>query len=775
MLIAHSQNPSGVWHRLDDHLVSVSTLAAEFSAAWGDDCWASLAGAWHDLGKARPGFQQHVQQDPNAHIEARVPSSDKTHSAAGALHALSELSKALDTRSAAPLARVLQYVIAGHHAGLADAHPTEFDHQGLWARLAQPQAGTEYAEAMRALADHGESPMPAPGRSALVAAARSLLGSNMPMARSLAVRMIFSALIDADCLDTEAHFDTAKAARRAGFPPLSQYADELKAHLQTMADRVRTANQADHPVMVARAHVQQSCFAVASSPPGVFTLTVPTGGGKTLSSLAFALEHARHHSMRRVVYAIPYTSIIEQTASVFSSIFGAGRVIEHHSQTDAAASGETTASRLACENWDSPLIVTTNVQLFESLFASRTSRCRKLHRLAGSVIVLDEAQMLPPEFLQPILDALNVLLAHYRISLVLCTATQPVLTDRSNFDPRKALRGLPTPTRIVAAPDPLFSQLRRTRIHWPSDLSTPTELPALAAQVQAEPCALVILNTRKDAIELARLLPRESTLHLSAAMCGAHRAQVIAEIRAQLERWRAGSTAALHVISTQLIEAGVDVDFPVVWRSLAGLDSIAQAAGRCNREGRLVGKLGDVRVVVRPIPYALAQLRSAAETTVSLCAEGLPDALAPDAFERYFKLFYSRQKSHDIHGIVDLLAERSGPMEFNFRSAAARFKLIDDQDQAALLIPLHRKLSGHDQLPPLIAQLERGDTDRWLLRGVQRYVLNIRKRQLDELLRTRAVSSLASGIFLLDDDSRYDSRFGLLPSNDPLDAMTLVQ
>lgn len=775
MLIAHSQNGAGEWHKLDEHLHKVGELAAEFSAIWGDALWARLAGAWHDLGKARPGFQRHVQRDRDAHIESREPHSEKTHSAAGALHALSEFRRLLDARSADPLARVLQYLIAGHHAGLADWQPTEFDLQGLAARLAQPQATTEYEESLRALADAGQSVLPAPDLTSLSAAARSLLSADQPLTRSLALRMLFSALVDADFLDTEAHFDATVAARRAAYPSLDKYADQLQGYLHVLSERVHASGQAGSPVMTARAEVLQACLASATQPPGVFTLTVPTGGGKTLSSLAFALEHARRHGLRRVIYAIPYTSIIEQTASVFAGIFGEGRVIEHHSQAEAEPSAETTASRLACENWDAPLIVTTNVQLFESLFASRTSRCRKLHRLAGSVIVLDEAQMLPPEFLQPILDTLSALLARYRISLVLCTATQPVLTDRSSFDPRKALRGLPEPQPIIAAPAGLFRQLRRTEIRWPADLSTPAELPALAEHVQAEPCALVILNTRKDAIELARLLPRESTLHLSAAMCGAHRAQVIADIRARLARRAAGTDETLHVISTQLIEAGVDVDFPVVWRALAGLDSIAQAAGRCNREGRLAGRLGQVRVVVRPIPRTLAQLRSAAETTISLHAEGLPDALAPEAFERYFKLFYARQKSHDAHGIIELLSETSGPMEFNFRSAAAKFKLIDDEDQASLLIPLHRKLDGHAHLEPLIARLARGDTDRWLLRSVQRYVLNIRFRQLDELLKTRAVTALASGLYLLDDDHRYDARFGLLTSDNPLDALTMVQ
>jgi CRISPR-associated endonuclease/helicase Cas3 len=765
MLIAHSQNDEGAWHGLTAHLGKVANLAAAFSSEWGDTLWAGLAGAWHDLGKARSGFQRHIRHNPNAHIEGRVPGAEKTHSAAGALHARAEFGRLLDARSADGLACVLQYLIAGHHAGLADWQPQD-GHGGLAPRLAGAAAQAEYEEALRGLAQAGETLRPAPDAATLAAAARALLGQPEPLARSLALRMLFSALVDADFLDTESHFNSAKTTQRASFPPIARYAEQLQAHLAGLAGRVLASGQADTAVMRARAQVQQACLAQAAQPPGVFTLTVPTGGGKTLSSLAFALEHARRHGLRRVVYAIPYTSIIEQTAGVFAGIFGAEQVIEHHSQADSAPSSDTTASRLACENWDAPLIVTTNVQLFESLFAASTSRCRKLHRLAGSVIVLDEAQMLPPEFLQPILDTLNLLLARYRISLVLCTATQPVLTSRSAFDPRQALRGLPEPRPIVE-PDPLFSALRRTDIRWPADLHTVTELPALAERLLDEPCALAILNTRADAMELAKLLPRDSTRHLSAAMCGAHRAQVIAEIRELLK-----AQVPLHVVSTQLIEAGVDVDFPVVWRALAGLDSIAQAAGRCNREGRRAR--GDVHVIVRPIPKLLAQLRTAADTTRSLHAEGLPDALAPAAFERYFQAFYARQNL-DRHLIADLLSERSGPMEFNFRSAADKFRLIDDEGQSSLLIPLHLLMDGHDQLAPLVAKLEAGEADRWLLRSVQRYVLNIRERQLGELLQTGTVKALACGLYLLQDDTRYDRRFGLLPRDNPLDAVTMVQ
>ncbi|KQY89089.1 CRISPR-associated helicase/endonuclease Cas3 [Pelomonas sp. Root1444] len=773
MLIAHSRNSAGDWHPLDEHLAKVARLAAEFSATWNDPFWARLAGAWHDLGKARPGFQRHVQQDRDAHIEGRIRSNDKTHSAAGALHARAEFVRIIGSPAAAALARPLEYLIAGHHAGLADWQPDT--HEGLATRLAHTNAQAEHREAIHALAQANTTPAAPLDATTLMAEARRWSQDNkngLPLGRALGLRMLFSALVDADFLDTERHFDDGKAARRGAFPSIAEYAARLGAHLDAKAAEVQAQGRADDPIMRARGDVLAACRAKAELPPGVFSLTVPTGGGKTLSSLAFALDHARQHGLRRVVYAIPYTSIIEQTASVFAGIFGAENVLEHHSQAQERDERETTATRLAAENWDAPLIVTTNVQLFESLFAARTSQCRKLHRLAGSVIVLDEAQMLPPAFLQPILDALNVLLARFRISLVLCTATQPVLTDSGHPDIRKRLRGLPAAQPIIDTPEPLFDRLRRTHIHWPRDLSTPTELPDLAERLQAERCALAIVNTRQDAMDLARLLPRESTLHLSAAMCGAHRADVLAELRHRLAH---RGDQPLHLIATQLIEAGVDVDFPVVFRALAGLDSIAQAAGRCNREGRLDAP-GAVHVFVRPIPKPLALLRSAAETTVSLHAAGLPDALAPTAFERYFQLFYSRQPQLDAKGIVGLLEDRDTKFEFSFRTAADNFKLIDDAGQEAVIVPLHEVpgIGGsHQALAPLIQQLQSGATDRWLLRKLQRYTLNVHAHQFKAL--ERDLAPLPGGGYLLTDVTRYDPRFGLLSGSHPLDAMSLVQ
>ena len=773
-LQAHSQNEQGDWHGLAEHLQAVGRLAGELAAPFSGSLWAELAGRWHDLGKARPGFQRYVRSTADAHIEGRVAGSEKTHSAAGALHARAMFIQQLGPQQGELLSRVLEYLIAGHHAGLADWNAGALG-QGLAPRLSSAEAQSEYREALQAaitaMPALCKAPSPEELRNAGLTAS-SLRARGQPLARSIWLRMLFSSLVDADFLDTEAHFNPKSGSHRVGFPSLPQYRELLNARLTNMAEQIAADGLADSAIMQARAAVLTQCRQKAALPPGVFSLTVPTGGGKTLSSLAFALEHACQHGLRRVVYAIPYTSIIEQTASVFGSIFGIENLVEHHSQADADPTQETARSRLACENWDAPLVVTTNVQLLESLFADRTSRCRKLHRLAGSVIILDEAQMLPPEFLQPVLDALNVLLTHYGITLLLCTATQPVLTDMAAFDPKRELRGLPLPTPIIPDEARLFAQLRRTTVHWPVDLNTPTEWSELLPRLLAHPCLLVIVNTRRDAAELTRALP-PGTLHLSAAMCGAHRQAVLEKIHRRLKAQREGDTTPFYVVSTQLIEAGVDVDFPVVFRALAGLDSIVQAAGRCNREG--LQAQGEVHVFVRPIPKLLAQLRSAAETTRSLHDQGLTDALAPDAFDRYFKLFYSRQPSFDTRDVQTDLDDRDGRLQFNFRTAAQKFRLIDDADQVSLLVPYHLIDDQHAHLEHLIARLSVGDTDRWLMRATQRYTVTIRKRELEKLERQGDVKPLLSGLYLLVDETIYDRLFGLLPRDTPLDTASLVQ
>ena len=461
--------------------------------------------------------------------------------------------------------------------------------------------------------------------------------------------------------------------------------------------------------------------------------------------LAFALEHAVFHGKRRIIYAIPYTSIIEQTANVFRGIFP-DDVIEHHSNLDPEK--ETVKSRLATENWEAPLVVTTNVQFFESLFAARTSRCRKLHNIVDSVVVLDEAQLLPTEFLQPILDVMNLLVRHYRVTFVLSTATQPALGTLKSF--QRALRGLDTVREIMDDPEALYHDLERVTVTMPQDFHSTQDWDAIAQQIQQHPCVLAVVNSRADARELHRRMP-EGTVHLSALMCGEHRSRVIADVG---QRLRAGE--AVRVVSTQLVEAGVDLDFPVVYRALAGLDSIAQAAGRCNREGGL--ERGRVVVFVPPRPAPPGVLRRAANTTKSLVMGAPLDPLARDLIYRYFEHFYINAPFLDKHDIAELLKpDGSGDdqLKVQFRTAAQRFRLIDESGYRSILVQ-------YGESPTLIGRLRKEGPERWLMRKLQRYAVSLPEHQFLNLLANGDVCEIYLGLFAQTAGPLYHPELGVL-------------
>lgn len=739
-------------HLLADHLLAVADMAAGFSQSFDSDTftqrWAYLAGLWHDLGKYRPGFQRYLVQsnNPDAHIEGKVAGREKTHSAAGALWAIQALEKTHGANGKLA-ARVLAYLIAGHHAGLYDWDG------GLNERLDEVDCQTELAEALAAqppesISNHGD----------FVPSLNQIPGGSAGF--SLWLRLLFSCLVDADFLDTEAHFDASKPARRDGFPTLDQLRIVLDAHMTAKATSATPST-----VNTLRADILRQCRDKAALPAGLFSLTVPTGGGKTLSSLAFALNHAQTHGKRRVIYAIPYTSIIEQTADVFRDVFktlGDEVLIEHHSQADAADRDETARSRLACENWDAPLVVTTNVQLFESLFAAKTSRCRKLHNIVGSIIVLDEAQQLPPEFLQPILDALNLLVKHYGVTVMLCTATQPALNSTDYFDKSNNLRGLDNVREIIDHPDALFDALKRVTVELPPDWNISTPWAEMAEKIAAEDCLLAIVSTRKAARELHRLLP-PGTLHLSALMCGAHRKAVIDQIKARLKAKRDGhDLQPLRVVSTQLVEAGVDIDFPVVYRALAGLDSIAQAAGRCNREGRLEEQ-GRVVVFVPPEPPPIGHLRKAAQACVSTLHGQHADPLARSLFATYFRDFYSKV---DLDGkkIVPMLKVAPKTLGVQFRTAADAFRLIDDKDSATVVV---RYAEHRDEIEKLLCVLAAEGPARWLMRKLQRYTVSIHKRVADEMLEQGGLTLPMPGLYVqVNADNLYDPMLGLKLDDD---------
>ncbi|MFZ5538953.1 MAG: CRISPR-associated endonuclease Cas3'' [Pseudomonadota bacterium] len=762
-------------HPLDEHLREVARLARRFAAPFGGGPWAELAGLWHDLGKYRAGFQDYIRRetDPNAHIEQRIGGKDKAHSTAGAVHAI-ETFKRTHGAGGALAARVLAYLIASHHAGLYDWLSATGERSDLCDRL----FAADGAYAVDARREYEEALAAAPGGILAarqdfdpVTAFGALPGlRDNPLGFALAVRMLFSCLVDADFLDTERFLQPERFAARTRVPTIADLAEAFEAFTAQRDAQLAAAGLAGTKVNRIRADVLAQCRSKAALQPGFFSLEVPTGGGKTLSSLAFALAHARAHGKRRVVYAIPYTSIIEQTADVFRKVFaalGGTAVIEHHSQAESDPDEESAASRLACENWDAPLVVTTNVQLFESLFAARTSRCRKLHNLVDSVIVLDEAQQLPPRFLQPVLDTLNLLATHYGATVVLCTATQPVLESTDYFDPSRNLRGLPRPVPIVDDVDRLFAELKRANVKLPRDWNKRHTLSALADELAARDCVLAIVDRKRDARELHALLP-EGAIHLSGSMCGAHRAARIKEIERRLsDRRRRTDTRPLRVVSTQLVEAGVDLDFPVVYRALAGLDSIAQAAGRCNREGLL--DRGEVVVFLPPQEPHSGPLRKAADAARSVLHDHPDEPLTPALFRRYFQSFYA-SCNPDQHGIVDLLRANSRDLAVRFRTAAKEFRFIED-DTVAVIVR-YRGADGTDEtVDKLIGLLGRDGPSRWLSRALQRYTVALPRARAERLALQGAIAPAVGmpGAYVQQSDLLYDNRFGIDERDDPFD------
>ncbi len=725
--IAHvriNDEQTWIYHDLVDHLTHTASRAKRFAQAFNGGDWASTAGLWHDLGKYRPAFQQYIRNasgcDPDAHAEGLPGRVD--HSAAGAIHAVTQLGLP---------GRVLAYLIAGHHTGLPDWSRQE---GGTGASLRERLVQREQLDEALSTGIPSEILEPTPPSSPPSPGGKEGF--------ALWVRMLFSCLVDADFLDTEAFMDPARAGQRGGQSSLGELATAFDAHMDALS-----TSAPDTRVNRLRAEILGHCRQAAKQPPGLFSLTVPTGGGKTLSSLAFALEHAREHSKRRIIYAIPYTSIIEQTADTFRGIFG-DAVLEHHSSLDPDALD--TRSRLASENWDAPLIVTTNVQFFESLFAARTSRCRKLHNIADSVVILDETQILPPAFLQPILDAMNLLARHYGVSFVLCTATQPALASHQDSFGKTILRGLDAVREIIPDTGHLAKRMKRVHIHLPEDFRQRRDWEEIASVLTRHDTVLAIVNTRRHARELHALMP-PGTMHLSALMCGQHRSERIAEIKTRL-----AAGEPVRVVSTQLVEAGVDLDFPVVYRALAGLDAIAQAAGRCNREGRLPEK-GRVVVFVPPEEAPPGPLRRAAHKTVSVLHGGVDDPLDNDLFRRFFELFYadSDLDERHINALLTPKGDGEDALRVQFRSAANRFRLIDDN-----AIPV---LVWHDEnARTLIGKLRKAGPDRWLLRKLQRYSVNLPQFTHQRLADSGEIEEIASGIWAQVVDTLYDPELGLV-------------
>jgi len=713
-------------HWLEDHLTKVASMSAAFATAFRSDQWAELAGRWHDLGKYSAAFQKMIFEanGMEAHIEPEI-AGPRNHSSAGALYAVEKLKTH---------GHVLAYLIAGHHSGLPDWYKIDAPGQALGERLTEK---FHLEAALKAnIPDEileGDVPL------------QPFIGGSAGFA--LWLRMLFSALVDADFLDTESFYDQGRSDLRGGYPDMADLKLSFDNHMRSMEGKAdqTTVNRV-------RADILADCRRAGQQAEGIFSLTVPTGGGKTLSSMAFALEHAIEHGKDRIIYAIPYTSIIEQTANIFRNIFG-DSVIEHHSSLDPDR--EDHKSRLAAENWDAPIVVTTNVQFFESLFSARASRCRKLHNIAGSIVILDEAQLMPPEFLSPILKVMNLLVTHYGVTFVISTATQPALGTMKDSFGRERIKGLDKVREIIPNPDDIYRQLERVRVRMPVDFQRSRGWEDMADEIAGHESVLAIVNTRKDARELYRLLP-EGAIHLSALMCGEHRSQVIADIKGRL-----GAGRPTRVVSTQLVEAGVDLDFPVVYRAMAGLDSIAQAAGRCNREGRITEK-GKVVVFVPPKPAPAGHLLRAAQTTVSLMGGYEGDPLARENFKHFFENFYDKCDL-DKDGIEALLRPAGDLSDVQFRTAAMRMRLIKDAG-IAVLVPMDEKSESW------IGLVKRKGPERWLMRKLQRYTVSLSQFWFDKMRDVGDVIEVQSGIYALASPALYHEEFGLLLEGEPMAA-----
>jgi len=563
--------------------------------------------------------------------------------------------------------------------------------------------------------------------------------------------MLFSCLVDADYIETENFYARTenRSIARGNRPTLGALQQQLNKHLNSQ--------KGNGPLNVSRRDILNKVRERASETPGHFSLTVPTGGGKTLTSLAFALDHALAHGQDRVIYVIPFTSIVEQNAAVFREAlgpYGNEAVLEHHGNFDATNHAKEqgappkTADKLKrdSENWNAPIIVTTAVQFFESLFAARPSRCRKLHNIANSVVILDEAQTLPLGLLRPSVAALDELTLNYRASVVYCTATQPALHDTHDGVLPEAV----TNVRELA-PDPadLFDTFKRVRIVHVGMQSD----DALVERLLTSDQVLCIVNNRRHARYLfERIADAPGSRHLTTAMYAYHRREVLADVRQRLK-----NRLPCRLVSTSLIEAGVDVDFPQVLRAEAGLDSIAQAAGRCNREGHRAIDKSEVAVFATasedwvPPP----ELKRFAQVMGEIMRNHREaDPLSPAMMQRYFEMLYTREGLDGLDEKHIMKALTTADIEgLPFEKIEEEYRLIENT-QRTIIIP-------HGGAKTALSELEYTDHVGNIARRLQRYSVQVPQRSFDALLRVGAITYVKPEVFgeefavLVNDDLYY--------------------
>jgi len=696
MKYAHSNNEIGDYHALDNHLVNVATLSREFLANTKLERFAYLSGLFHDLGKINPDFQKKLKEQSNNRVD---------HKGLGVAFARKLTNSGFLCR-----------IIAAHHGGLKNFKSFENWFRGIIADGKIYEVTKEASEIIEKFKIENVD--------------LSKIEKSLPIQKDLAMRMVFSALVDADFLDTENHFNSEKTDTRKTILLTQKHWEYFqKYHKYLSQGKLGDLNLLRNDIYI-------SCIEKAKSKTGFFRLTVPTGGGKTLSSLGFALQHAKINHQKHIIYGIPFTSIIEQIASEFKTIFPKGTVLEHHTGIYVHDSGEYAEkniwNRLASENWDAPIIVTTTVQLFESIFARSTSKCRKLHNIINSVIILDEVQTLPLELLPTIMSVLKDLVSYFNVSVVFCTATQPALDEflsKENIIP------------IELAPNPknLFEKLERVQYRNESNIKW--EWEQVADEMESVERVMAVVNTKKDAHALWTILDDETVYHLSSAMCGAHRKDTLDKIRQKLT-----NKEECKLVATQVVEAGVDVDFDKVLRAIGPLDRIVQAAGRCNREGKL--EKGEV-VIFDPEDghFPKGIYGSALHSTAQLLnnPKVKVDLNNPETFPNYFSKLYQ-----NITFNTEIEKNRK---KLKFEYVARDFKMIDDNSVSVvvnykpeIIKPLIKKLINAPQIA------------RNTIRELQPFMVSLPKWEFDK--NQQFVQEIFSDLFLW--TGKYDKILGLL-------------
>ena len=735
-LISHlyQNRDNGQWmiQTNDEHQKGVADMAASFAGQFGLPSWGRALGLLHDKGKERAAFQQYIRKMNGLPTSDKKRYDDHTHAFVGGILAKELMGK--------DVSHLLVNQIISHHTGLHDFGDVE---NILKERLLSKEINEGDISINKPLLfqEFIDSPF-------------SKSKVEWKHFHHLS-RMLFSCLVDADRLDTERFMDVESWRKRGNSATLADLLPQLEAYMQKLQ-----SNAADTKVNRIRQQVKEQCSRTSSSEKGFYSLTVPTGGGKTLSSLLWAMKHAVSHSMNRIIIAIPYTSIIVQTAGLLKEIFGEENVLEHHSNfdpDDIKDEENREKAKLATENWDYPIIVTTNVQLFESMFSNRPSDCRKFHNIVNSVIILDEVQTLPTDFLQPIVDAMKAYQKMFGVSILFTTASQPVLSGLiEGANPKVGFKGIEHIMEIIPTEFALHDKLRRVKLEIDNTGKTYDEI---AAKVSEHDKVLCIVNTRKDAKELYNRLPDEGVkIHLSRMMCPAHISETICKIKALLKD---EAHPIVRVIATQLVEAGVDIDFPVVFRQEAGLDSVLQAAGRCNREGK--NRIGHTFVFSLSAEKRILFGSMAAANNARLNLPTDSDWFAPSTMEKYFQQLYFRKDTFDKKDMKHYLYKLD---ELCFETASKEFRLIDDDGMNVIV--------NWENSMGLVENLKKSGCTYSLMKQLAKFTVGVHRSNFSQLIKYGAVEEILEGIYVLADRAQYDNAIGLKLENHWMEEILMI-